>query len=82
MQLTRLDRRVVAVLQQHGPLHRAGRKRSLSLVIDNPFDLVKLGPFHGGLHPRCLTPGHPVIERRPHGGFRRGMSVVSAGMVS
>ena len=53
-QLTRLDRRVVAVLQQHGPLHRAREEALPQFVVDNPFDLVKLGPFHGRLHPRCL----------------------------
>jgi DNA helicase-2/ATP-dependent DNA helicase PcrA len=26
----------------------------LHLVVDHPVDLVKLGPFHGGLHPRHL----------------------------
>ena len=50
-QLSRLDRRVVAVLQQHGPLHRAGEETLPQLVIDNPFDLVKLGLFHGGSIP-------------------------------
>ena len=46
-QLTRFDHRVVAVLQQHGPFHRADQETLPQFVIDNPFDLVTLGPFHG-----------------------------------
>jgi hypothetical protein len=51
-QLARRDRRVVAVLQQLGPLHRANQETLPQLVIDDPFDLVKLAPLHDGLHPR------------------------------
>ena len=77
-QLTRFDHRVVAVLQQHGPLHRADQETLPQLVIDNPFDLVKLGPFHG-----ASTPLSPRLTSQRHGsrdGSGRGMSVVSAGM--
>ena len=55
--LTRLDRRVVAVLQQHGSLHRAREEPRPQLVIDNPFDLIKLAPFHG-----ASTPSIPVTR--------------------
>ena len=54
-QLTRFDHRVVAVLQQHGPLHRAGEEALPQLVIDNPLDLIKLAPFHG-----ASIPGYPL----------------------
>ena len=60
-QLTRLDRRVVAVLQQHGPLRRPGEEALPQLVIDNPFDLVELSPFHGGLHPRYPVNAVPRV---------------------
>ena len=74
-QLARWDRRIVAVLQQHGPLHRAGEETLPQLVIDYPLDLVKLGPFHGASIPDY--PLTPSTVRR----FRRGMSEVSAGML-
>ena len=46
-ELARLDRRVVAVLQQHGPPHRARGETLPHLVVDDPFDHGLLGPFHG-----------------------------------
>ena len=60
-QLARRDRRVVAVLQQHGPPHRARGETLLHLVVDDPFDHGLLGPFHGGLHPSD-PPGYPVND--------------------
>ena len=77
-QLTRFDRRVVAVLQQHGPLYRADQETLSQLVIDNPFDLVTLGPFHRASTP--LSPRLTSQRRGSHDGSGRGMSVVSAGM--
>ena len=61
-----------------GPLHRADQETLPQLVIDYPFDLVKLGPFHG-----ASTPFSPRLTSQRHGsrdGSGRGMSVVSAGM--
>ena len=45
-QLSPFDGRVVAVLQQHGPLHRADAEPLLHLVVDNSFDHGLLGLIH------------------------------------
>ena len=55
-ELARLDRRVVAVLQQHGPPHRARGETLPHLVVDDPFDHGLLGPFHGA-STRIRSPG-------------------------
>ena len=60
-ELARLDRRVVAVLQQHGPLHRPGAETLLHLVVDDPFDHGLLGPFHGA----STRIRSPRVQRRP-----------------
>ncbi len=55
-ELARLDRRVVAVLQQHGPLHRPGAEALLHLVVDDSFHHGLPGPFHGA-STRIRPPG-------------------------
>ncbi len=73
-QLSRLDGRVVAVLQQHGPLHRALAEPLLHSVVDGPFDLILVCPFHGASDPRhCLNAPlrKPVPLRQPSGRLPR-----------
>ena len=55
-ELARLDRRVVAVLQQNGPLHRPGAEALLHLVVDDSFHHGLPGPFHGA-STRVRPPG-------------------------
>jgi hypothetical protein len=47
-QLIGLDRRVVAVLQQHGPLHDAAAESLSQLTVDGPLDSARLGVVHRG----------------------------------
>ena len=53
-QPARLDGRVVAVLQHDDPVYRIAREPGLYLVVNNPFKLVQLGAFHGGLRSGSL----------------------------
>jgi hypothetical protein len=48
MSWARLDGRVIAVLQQHRPSHRARGETLLHLVVDHPFGHAKPRPFHTG----------------------------------
>jgi hypothetical protein len=51
-QLFGADSRVVAVLQQHAPLHGTGREAFLQLVVEDSFDLSYFRSFHGASCPR------------------------------
>ena len=73
-QLPRLDGRVVAVLQHHGPLHRARAEPLLHSAVDDPFEPILVCPFHGASHPRhCLNAPlrKPVPLRQLSGRLRR-----------
>jgi len=54
----------IAVLQQHGPLHRPGAEALLHLVVDDSFHHGLPGPFHGA-STRIVPPGK---RRPPRGG--------------
>ena len=72
-QLSRPDRRVIAMVQQHGPLHRSRGEPILYRVVDDPLDLILRCPFHGASHPcHCLNgPGRMLVPRQPSGRLRR-----------
>jgi hypothetical protein len=62
-EVTWLDFRVVAVLQQHDPAHRAARETDLGLVIDLAFDGIKYIPVRPGRFVRPV-PGREIVSER------------------
>jgi len=59
IQLSRLDHRVVTVLQQHEPRHRPRRETPRRLIVDHLLNAIYRHPLHGRLLELTRQQGNP-----------------------